>query len=219
MNRWIPRSALVAVALVAAAYHFLGGEPPHPGIASASVTKKEAPADLTVAVPAVGAGTRRAGELGLERARRSDALVIPVVGIERSDLRDTYGAPRSGGRSHAAIDILAPRGTPVLAAVGGEILQLFTSRAGGLTLYLADAERRNVYYYAHLDRYADGLAKGASVRQGAVLGFVGTSGNAPAHAPHLHFAIERLPPSGEWWKGIPENPYPVLMSRGIPVSR
>lgn len=233
MNRWIPRLALAAIALVAIAYHFFEGGPGKPGVAAASVTKDAAGVVEIATVDGRDALVFRGDEVpqtgatavvGTTALRESmtlapNAIAIPVVGIERSELRDTYGAPRSGGRGHAAIDILAPRGTPVVAAVRGEILQLFTSRAGGLTVYLADSERRTVYYYAHLDRYADGLAKGASVEQGAILGYVGTSGNAPAHAPHLHFAIERLPDSGEWWKGVPENPYPVLMSRGVPIRR
>lgn len=147
------------------------------------------------------------------------ALVIPVAGIDRTELRDTWGASRGRGRQHHAIDILAPRGTPALAAVDGVVLKLFESDAGGRTVYLADRKRRYLYYYAHLDSYADGLTEGARVEGGTVVGYVGTSGNAPSDAPHLHFSVERLPPGGEWWKGIPENPYPVLMERGITLQK
>lgn len=110
---------------------------------------------------------------------------------------------------HRAMDILAPYGTPVIASVDGTIRKLFTSKGGGLTIYQFDRHEAHVYYYAHLDRYADGLAEGDFVRQGSVIGYVGTSGNARG-TPHLHFAIEVLPPTKEWWKGEPVNPYPLL---------
>ncbi|HEX3583368.1 MAG TPA: M23 family metallopeptidase [Thermoanaerobaculia bacterium] len=139
----------------------------------------------------------------------SGALLIPVQGVVASDLRDTFTQARSGGRVHDAIDILAPRGTPVLAAVDGTIRKLFLSRAGGLTIYEFDAAQRRVYYYAHLDRYAD-IREGDAIRRGAVIGYVGTTGNAPPQTPHLHFAIEDLPPTKEWWKGSAVNPYPLL---------
>jgi peptidoglycan LD-endopeptidase LytH len=141
------------------------------------------------------------------------ALIIPVRGIVASELRDTYAQARSGGRVHDAIDILAPRGTPVIAAVDGTIRKLFTSNAGGLTIYEFDRDERRVYYYAHLDSYADGIAEGLVVPQGTVIGYVGTTGNAPPGTPHLHFAIEDLPPTKEWWKGAPLNPYPLLTTR------
>jgi len=134
---------------------------------------------------------------------------IPVEGIAANDLRDTYEQARSGGRAHHALDIMAPRGTPVIAAVDGTIRKLFTSRAGGLTIYEFDRDEQRVYYYAHLDSYAD-VREGMSVHRGEVIGYVGTTGNAPANAPHLHFAIEQLPPTKEWWKGTPMNPYPIL---------
>ena len=140
-------------------------------------------------------------------------VLIPVAGIEPHQLRDTYEEARSGGRIHRAIDILAPRGTPVLASVDGTIRKLFTSRAGGVTIYQFDESESRVYYYAHLDRYANGLVEGASVRKGDVIGYVGTTGNAPRNTPHLHFSIEDLPPSREWWKGTPVNPYPILSRR------
>lgn len=132
-----------------------------------------------------------------------------MEGVNASDLRDTFTQARSGGRRHDAIDILAPRGTPVIAAVDGTIRKLFLSRAGGLTIYEFDTAQRRVYYYAHLDRYAS-IQEGESVRRGDVIGYVGTTGNAPANTPHLHFAVEDLPPTKEWWKGIAINPYPLL---------
>jgi murein DD-endopeptidase MepM/ murein hydrolase activator NlpD len=99
----------------------------------------------------------------------------------------------------------------VVASVDGTIRKLFTSRAGGLTIYQFDVAEERVYYYAHLDRYADGLQEGAFVQRGTVIGYVGTSGNAPIGTPHLHFAVEALPPTKEWWKGEPLNPYPLLV--------
>lgn len=142
------------------------------------------------------------------------AVLVPVAGVEANELRDTFEQARGGGRIHHAMDILAPRGTPVVAAVDGTIRKLFSSKAGGLTIYQFDRDEERVYYYAHLDGYAAGLAEGQWVRQGTVLGYVGTSGNAPPDTPHLHFSIEVLSPTKEWWKGQPVNPYPLLAAGG-----
>jgi len=150
----------------------------------------------------------RTGE-GAGAPQSTDALILPVEGIAASSLHDSYEQSRDGGRAHHAIDIMAPRGTPVLAAVDGTIRKLFTSGAGGLTIYEFDDREERVYYYAHLDGYAN-LHEGMRVRRGDVIGYVGTTGNAPANAPHLHFAIEVLPPTKEWWRGVPVNPYPEL---------
>ena len=150
-----------------------------------------------------------ARELADRRADDGVRLSIPVLGIEASALHDTYDQARSGGRAHHALDIMAPRGTPVIAAVDGTIRKLFTSRAGGLTIYEFDRGEQRVYYYAHLESYAN-ISEGMTVRRGDVIGYVGTTGNAPANAPHLHFAIEQLPATKEWWKGEPMNPYPIL---------
>ncbi len=139
-------------------------------------------------------------------------VIVPVAGITADQLNDNYLQARGGGtRLHGAIDIMAPRNTPVLAAVDGTIRKLFTSAGGGLTIYQFDQGEQRIYYYAHLDRYAPSLAEGQFVRQGSVIGFVGTTGNAAPDAPHLHFAIEMLPPTKEWWKGTPVNPYPILV--------
>jgi len=153
------------------------------------------------------------------RARRSSEnasfgdILVPVAGIAPSQLRDNYLQLRGGGtRTHGAIDIMAPRGTPVIAAVDGTVRKLFTSAAGGLTIYQFDQQEERVYYYAHLDSYAPGLHEGQFLAKGTIIGTVGTTGNAAPDAPHLHFAIEVLPPTKEWWKGTPVNPYPVLTS-------
>jgi murein DD-endopeptidase MepM/ murein hydrolase activator NlpD len=135
-------------------------------------------------------------------------IAIPVQGVDASRLRDNFSEIR-GNRVHEAIDILAPRGTPVLAADDGVIQKLFTSAPGGLTIYEFDRDEAYCYYYAHLDRYADGLKEGMPVRKRDVIGYVGTSGNAPPGTPHLHFTIFKLGPEKQWWKGTAVNPFPL----------
>jgi murein DD-endopeptidase MepM/ murein hydrolase activator NlpD len=137
-------------------------------------------------------------------------LDIPVQGVKPTDLHDTFNDARALGRRHDAIDIMAPRGTEVLAVDDGAIAKLFTSKAGGLTIYQFDPTQTFSYYYAHLDRYAVGLAEHQPVRRGQLLGYVGSTGNASENAPHLHFAIARLDTDRSWWKGDPINPYPLL---------
>jgi len=141
---------------------------------------------------------------------RTHDLRIPVEGVRREELRDTFTDARGLGRSHDALDIMAPRGTEVRAADDGTIEKLFTSRAGGLTIYQFDPTQTFSYYYAHLDRYASGLGEHQAVRRGQLLGYVGSTGNASASAPHLHFEIARLGPDRLWWKGDAINPYPLL---------
>lgn len=141
-------------------------------------------------------------------------IAIPVSGVEKQALRDRF-AERRGSRRHEALDIMAPRGTPVVAAVDGKIARLFNSLPGGLTIYQTDTSDDLIYYYAHLDRYAHDVFEGKTVLRGEVIGYVGTSGNAAENAPHLHFAIMRLPDSKQWWKGVPINPYPLLKERGV----
>ena len=139
------------------------------------------------------------------------ALIVPVQGIEASALHDTYAEQRGGGsRTHEALDIPAPRGTPVLSATGGRVLKLFDSKAGGRMVYAADSSERFILMYAHLDSYAPGLAEGTPLKRGQVIGTVGTTGNAPPNLPHLHFAIARSNDVTQWWKGAPVNPYPIL---------
>jgi peptidoglycan LD-endopeptidase LytH len=137
-------------------------------------------------------------------------LTIPVVGIAPETLVRSYHDARSGQREHEAIDILAPRNTPVVAVEDGTVAKLFNSQAGGVTLYQFDPGQQFSYYYAHLERYADGIKEGDHVRRGQVLGYVGTSGNAPKDTPHLHFAIYRLTPDKHWWEGTPIDPYDIL---------
>ena len=139
----------------------------------------------------------------------SRALIIPVQGITAPQLIDTFTQARAGGVPHDAIDIMAPRGTPVIAVDDGRITKLFLSKAGGITLYQFDPDSRYAYYYAHLDRYVDGLTEGAHVSKGQLIGYVGSTGNASPDAPHLHFALFKLGPERKWWQGIPLNPYLV----------
>jgi peptidoglycan LD-endopeptidase LytH len=141
------------------------------------------------------------------------SLEIPVSGIERKQLYDSFNETRDGSRSHEAIDIMASRGTPVVAAENGRIKKLFTSKAGGLTIYQFDPSETYVYYYAHLDSYAENVKEGMEVKKGDVIGYVGSTGNASKNAPHLHFAISRLTPEKQWWKGEPINPYPILTGK------
>ncbi len=137
-------------------------------------------------------------------------LVLPIEGLTANDLRDTFQEPRRGGQ-HDAIDILAPRGTPVRAVVRGSIRKLFLSKPGGRTIYLFDESSKYCYYYAHLEAYEQGLREGATVNSGEVIGYVGSTGNADPRVPHLHLAMVELGPAKEWWKGKPLNPYPLLV--------
>jgi murein DD-endopeptidase MepM/ murein hydrolase activator NlpD len=142
-------------------------------------------------------------DIALLRLRR---LQFPVPSADPRRLRDDFKDPRSG-HVHEAIDIRAPRGTPVMAVDEGVVQKLFTSARGGLTVYHFDPEGAYCYYYAHLDRYVAGLREGQQVRKGDVIGYVGTTGNAPPNTPHLHFAIFKLGPEKEWWRGAALNPY------------
>jgi murein DD-endopeptidase MepM/ murein hydrolase activator NlpD len=137
-------------------------------------------------------------------------MLLPVTGIKPSQLTDTFNQSRGSERRHEALDIMAARGTPVLAAVDGKVEKLFTSKQGGLTIYEFDPAATHAYYYAHLDRYAAGLVEGMPLRRGDVIGYVGSTGNASPDAPHLHFAIFELGPEKHWWQGTAINPYPLL---------
>jgi peptidoglycan LD-endopeptidase LytH len=168
------------------------------------------------ALPAPAVGTSSAGGATSSVSAASSAaaigpLIVPVRGVEPSQLRDTYDEMRGGDtRTHEALDIPAPRGTPVLSATGGRVLKLFDSKAGGKMVYAADSSEHFILMYAHLDSYANGLAEGQPLARGQVLGAVGTTGNAPPNLPHLHFAIARSNDVKVWWKGAPVNPYPLL---------
>ena len=138
-------------------------------------------------------------------------LVVPVAGVVASQLRDSFDEGRDEGRVHRALDILAPRGTPVVAADDGRVLRVRPNALGGNTVYATDPQGRVVYYYAHLDAYRSGLGEGQTIARGDVLGFVGTTGNAPKDTPHLHFQVMRMPPDGKYWDGDAINPYPLFL--------
>lgn len=176
--------------------------------------KRVAPsAPVTIAAPHPPGppGETLAAASAVELAELRARLLIPVKGVVAAALRDSYSERRGGGaRAHEALDIPAPRGTPVLAAVAGRVLKLHRSTAGGLMIYAADQSDRFILMYAHLDRYAPGLAEGMPLRQGQEIGAVGSTGNASSGAPHLHFAILRGNPARQWWRGQPTDPYPLL---------
>ena len=140
------------------------------------------------------------------------SLLIPVEGVPPTGLSDTFAQSRAGGaRPHDAIDIMADRGRAVVAAADGRIERLFSSVDGGLTIYQRSSDRRRIYYYAHLDAYARGLAEGQEVRRGQKIATVGSSGNADPTAPHLHFAVHQIKPGDPWYGGQAINPYPLLV--------
>lgn len=160
----------------------------------------DAPALATAAVPADATAVAH-----------MQSLYFPVAGMDSSRLDDSFDDPRDGGaRRHRAIDIMAPRGTPVLSAGDGRVLRMSKSSKGGITLYATDLEDRFVYYYAHLDRYHPGVYAGKPLMRGDTLGYVGTTGNAPENVPHLHFQIMLMPSDRKYWDGEPINPYPLL---------
>jgi murein DD-endopeptidase MepM/ murein hydrolase activator NlpD len=137
-------------------------------------------------------------------------LAVPVLGYARSEVRDSWGDARSGGRGHRGIDLMAAEGTPVIAVVAGRVERLFESGLGGTTLYLRSDDGRWQYYYAHLKGYAANLREGAKVRRGQVLGYVGDTGDAGKGNHHLHFSTNRMKAGDRWWQGEDVNPYPLL---------
>jgi peptidoglycan LD-endopeptidase LytH len=142
-------------------------------------------------------------------------LWVPVEGVGVNKLKDSFGAPRSGGRTHKGIDIFAPQGTTVRAAAAGTIVGLHLAGKGGIAVYQLDATGKYVYYYAHLNGYASDLKKGMKVEQGRLIGYVGSTGNAEKAPPHLHFQIQHVIAGQSWWRGPALNPYPALMAGRI----
>ncbi|MET0309480.1 MAG: M23 family metallopeptidase [Sphingomonas sp.] len=148
-------------------------------------------------------------EQAATRATSRGALLIPVQGVRADQLSDTWGDSRGGGvREHHAIDIMAPKGTPVLAAASGTVEKIFESDAGGHTIYIRTLDGGTIHYYAHLDSY--GVAEKQAVRQGERIATVGNTGSAAGGAPHLHFEIKIMRPGERWWEGTNVNPYPLL---------
>jgi len=187
-----------------------GGQPvaesgqARPGATREVVLPAQGSQALEVVAPA------QSRQAGPDATGGASGLLLPVQGITAAQLQDTFTDARSEGRVHDAIDILAPEGTPVLAVADGTVEKLFDSERGGLTVYQFEPGGTYCYYYAHLQRYADGLAEKKAVKRGEVIGYVGHTGNASPDAPHLHFEIHRLGPEKQWWKGESLNPYPVL---------
>lgn len=173
------------------------------------------PSPVAVAPPGQTQVAYRPDATVVAGTQSSSPLTIPVVGVRRDQLTDTFTAAReNGARVHDAIDIMAPLGTPVIAAADGTVEKLFTSKAGGLTIYIRCDDRRFIHYYAHLDHYAPGLAEGQHVLRGQTIGAVGFTGNASPTAPHLHFAVQLTTPEAKWYEpSTAINPYPLLMGR------
>jgi peptidoglycan LD-endopeptidase LytH len=172
------------------------------GPALAPLPPAQAPAPSEVLSPA----PVRTAPLSISEELRARRLMVPVDGIDVAKLNDSFGAQRDGGaRQHGAIDIMAPRGTAVLAADDGRILRIGYNSLGGLTIYQIDASRRFVYYYAHLDRYASTLRDGLDVARGDLIGYVGHTGNASPAAPHLHFQVMLY--RERYWEGDAVNPF------------
>jgi murein DD-endopeptidase MepM/ murein hydrolase activator NlpD len=169
-------------------------------------------------VPAIqlstgGSSSPVVGPADLE-SLKSERMIIPVAGVEARDLIDSFDDKRGSDRHHNALDIMAKRNTPVLAAVSGVVLKLHNSVAGGLTIYTSDPTGKYVMMYGHLDSYRPGIKDGDKVKQGEIIGFVGSTGNANPLAPHLHFQVTRNDNMKEWWKGTPINPFLVFRPAG-----
>jgi murein DD-endopeptidase MepM/ murein hydrolase activator NlpD len=183
--------------------------PPKPATAATAGSDVTLPDTFIAAPPAkTPAPVATTGDVPRGRLR------MPLDGEDVESLKGGFAETRGGNRPHEAVDMLAPRNTPVHAVDGGSIAKLFTSKAGGLTIYQFDPGGRVCYYYAHLERYADGMKDGQIVSQGDVIGYVGTTGNAPPNTPHLHFAVFELNADRHWWQGRPIDPYRVFKDRG-----
>lgn len=190
-GRLLPSSALAAPKTAEA----IPFQPP-PAVDEGEPTQPPAPPPMAAGPPA------RAAEI-------APSLAMPIAGVDPHRLQSSFADARSG-HPHEALDIAAPRGTPVLAVAGGSVVKIFTSKPGGLTVYQFDETRVWCYYYAHLDRYAEGLKEGMPLRKGDVLGYVGSTGDASPNAPHLHFAVFQLGPEKHWWQGTAVDPLPLL---------
>jgi peptidoglycan LD-endopeptidase LytH len=180
-----------------------------------SVPSASLPSSVTVAGPREDSPASAPTETPTATTGSSphSPLRLPIDGMNIESFKGGFSEHR-GDRPHEAIDVLAPRNTPVHAVTGGTIAKLFFSKQGGLTIYQFDAEGRLCYYYAHLERYADSLHDGQQIRQGDVIGFVGTSGNSPPMTPHLHFAVFELNRERQWWRGRAIDPYLVFAGKG-----
>ena len=180
---------------------------------SVDVARRESAGDLPSARP--GPSTRTPASSADLDVLASE-ITMPLAGIDPAKLHDSFNDLRGGGvRRHEALDIMAPRRTPIRAAASGRVLKLFTSKAGGLMVYAADSTERFILMYAHLDAYADGLRADQPLQRGELLGYVGSTGNASPNAPHLHFALAQTDNVTEWWKGTPIDPLPILQRAAV----
>jgi murein DD-endopeptidase MepM/ murein hydrolase activator NlpD len=185
--------------------------PPDASLAAAPAIADLADVDLPLRPGAEAtAAVSSVPDLAANAQAQPGKLLVPVEGVAASSLTDTFDQPRGKQRHHEALDIMAPMGTRVLAAADGKVVKLFTSKPGGLTVYQFDPSEKYAYYYAHLDRYAEGVKEGSALKRGDLVGYVGVTGNSDPNAPHLHFAVVELTPEKQWWKGTPVNPYPLL---------
>ena len=181
------------------------------GAASSSPRRPTAASAPVLASAGEAASASTVADIDYLRTRQ---LLVPVAGADMSKVYDTFDDPRDGGeRVHRAIDILAPRGTPILSADDGRILRMSTNALGGISMYTVDPQNRIVYYYAHMDHYNQAMSPGREIVKGDTLGYVGTTGNAPKNTPHLHFQVMRWPADGKYWNGEPIDPYELLGGR------
>jgi len=194
-----PGSATLLVAGILLAFIVLG-------YVLKSRREDEAATAIPAAIPAAVA--LPAAPAAAQVPAKPGQLAFPLPGYEHA-LRDNFDEKR-GVRRHEALDIMVPRGTPVRAVDNGRIAKLYRGPMAGISVYQFDAATTRVYFYAHLDRYAPGLKEGQAVARGDVIGYAGSTGNAPESAPHLHFAIHELGPDKRWWKGKAINPYSLL---------
>jgi murein DD-endopeptidase MepM/ murein hydrolase activator NlpD len=187
--------------------------PPLPALVQApplsANERADAPRPPEAPTATAGAASSAAAASSAIDALRDRRLRVPIDGAKAELWKGAF-EERRDGRAHEAVDILAPRNTPIRAVDDGEVAKLFDSKAGGHTIYQFDPTGRFCYYYAHLERYADGLADGKHVSRGDVIGYVGTSGNAPPGTPHLHFTIFELTDARRWWQGRAIDPYLVF---------
>lgn len=164
--------------------------------------------------PKSGESEVRPGDVDLTELVSADFL-IPVEGVDAQRLRDSFLASRGRHAKHLAIDIGAPRGTPILATTDGEIVRTAKERRGGNTIYQKDATGQYLLFYCHLSRYAPEIAAGRKVKKGEVIGYVGSTGHVIG-GPHLHFSITRMPEDDtNFRKGLAINPY-LLFLAGVP---
>jgi murein DD-endopeptidase MepM/ murein hydrolase activator NlpD len=213
----IPALIACFYAGIAAGWLLRGAFTPAPSSGATAAAAAPAPTAAGSSAGAPTTGVARATTSAVDLANpihelRARHLRLPIDGANIEALKGNFDDTRdAGSRGHEAVDMLAPRNTPIHAVESGRIAKLFGSKAGGTTIYQFDPSGRFCYYYAHLERYADALHDGQQVLKGDVIGYVGTTGNAPANTPHLHFAIYQLPENRHWWEGTPLDPYLVFV--------